>query len=103
MKTTPKILLALTAVASLSVAYPAKANLITNGGFETGNFTGWGAANASVVGTAFGVAPHSGSFQAELGTPNTPVFMSQSVGTTPGQSYTIDFFAATANIGPPLP
>ena len=41
MKALPKILLALTAVAALSVAYPAKANLITNPGFETGNFTGW--------------------------------------------------------------
>jgi hypothetical protein len=27
--------------AAFSVAYPAKANLITNGGFETGDFTGW--------------------------------------------------------------
>ena len=34
MKALPKILLALTAVAALSVAYPAKANLITNPGFE---------------------------------------------------------------------
>src|SRR4051812_16119698 len=30
-----------TAVAALSVAYPAKANLITNGDFETGDFSGW--------------------------------------------------------------
>ena len=29
-----------TAVAALSVAYPARANLITNGGFEDG-FFGW--------------------------------------------------------------
>ena len=41
MKASPKILLALIAVAALSVAYPAKANLVTNGGFETGDFTGW--------------------------------------------------------------
>jgi hypothetical protein len=30
--------LILAAVAALSVAYPAKANLITNGGFENGRF-----------------------------------------------------------------
>jgi hypothetical protein len=30
-----------TPVAVLSVAYPGKANLVTNGGFETGDFTGW--------------------------------------------------------------
>ena len=40
MKALPKILLALTAVAALSVAYPAKANLITNPGFEQGS-NGW--------------------------------------------------------------
>ena len=34
MKALPIILLALTAVAALSVAHPAKANLITNPGFE---------------------------------------------------------------------
>ena len=64
-----KLILALTAVAALSVAYPAKANLITNGGFETGDLTGWtqdGVGPAFVVGTFVGVAPHSGNFQAAL-------------------------------------
>jgi hypothetical protein len=70
MKPLPKLLLALTAVATLSVAYPAKANLITNPGFETGDFTGWtGVDTAVVTGTIFGIAPHSGSFQALLGAP----------------------------------
>jgi hypothetical protein len=95
MKALPKILLALTTVAALSVAYPAKANLITNGGFETGDFTGWTFSNAVVVGMFAGVPPHSGSFEAELG---APAVISQSVATTPGQSYTIDFFAAAAGI-----
>jgi hypothetical protein len=37
------ILLVLTAVAALSFAHPARANLITNGGFEDGGgaFFGW--------------------------------------------------------------
>jgi hypothetical protein len=34
MNTSLRLLLVLTAVGALSVAYPAKANLITNGGFE---------------------------------------------------------------------
>jgi len=53
-----------TAVAVLSGAYPAKANLITNGGFETEDFTGWNVTgHASVEGDFVG-APHSGNFQA---------------------------------------
>jgi hypothetical protein len=67
MNTLRPILLTLTAVAALSFAYPASANLITNPGFETGDFTGWtGSLIGGVVGTAFGVSPHSGSFQAEV-------------------------------------
>ena len=99
MKTTSKLFFALTAVAALSVAYPAKANLITNPGFETGNFTGWtGISNADVTGTALGVAPHSGSFQAAFTDPSS---ISQSVATTAGQSYTISFFYAVS--GSPSP
>ena len=40
-KTNLTNLLALTAVAGLSVAHSAKANLITNSGFATGHLTGW--------------------------------------------------------------
>ena len=41
MNAPTKLLLILTAALAVSFAYPAKANLITNPGFETGNFTGW--------------------------------------------------------------
>jgi hypothetical protein len=92
MKALPKILLALTAVAALSVAYPAKANLITNPGFETGDFTGWFAPTSSVVGAFGGVSPHTGNFQAVNFGGGT---LSQTLATTAGQSYTVDFWAAT--------
>ena len=60
-----------TAVAALSVAYPAKANLISNGGFETGNFTGWtvgqtGNAFIGVTGEFGGIFPHSGVKREQL-------------------------------------
>ena len=45
MNTLRPILLALTAAAALSFAQPASANLITNPGFETGDFTGWSQVN----------------------------------------------------------
>jgi len=98
MKVLPKVLLALTAVAALSVACPAKANLITNGGFETGDFTDWTVSGvATVNGTVNGIAPHSGIFQANM----LLVGLTQSVATTPGASYTIDFFVASNNFGHP--
>jgi hypothetical protein len=99
MKTPTKILLTLTAAAALSFAQPAKANLITNPGFETGDFTGWTHLGGAVVGTFDGVAPHSGNFQATivLGIAGS---LSQSVATTPGASYTIDFFLANTTLNP---
>ena len=65
MKALPKILLALTAVAALSVAHPAKANLITNPGFEAGHPYGWTIfpVNRSWVRTQNGISPHSGNVQ----------------------------------------
>src|SRR5262249_42537827 len=79
MKALPKILLALTAVAALSVACPAKANLITNPGFETGDLTGWTSSTFLVSGTFNGQAPHSGKFQAVNNF--EPASISQSVAT----------------------
>jgi hypothetical protein len=90
-----------TAVAALSVAYPAKANLIANPGFETGDFSGWTIFShgliTSVVGTFNGVSPHSGNFQGAFGGISTLV---QSVATTIGASYTIDFWLANRSTSP---
>jgi protein with PEP-CTERM/exosortase system signal len=95
VNTLSKLLLTLTAVAALSVAYPARANLITNPGFETGDFTGWTANGiAGVAGTVDGIAPHSGNFQAAFFVGS----LSQSVATTAGASYTIDFFLANTTL-----
>ena len=102
MKASPKILLALTAVAALSVAYPAKANLVTNGGFETGDFTGWTLAGDtgfdSVRGPFTGINPHSGSFQAVLSVSNGSL-LSQMLALTVGTTYTVDFWLANNDFG----
>ena len=79
------------AAAAFSLAYPVRANLITNGGFETGDFTGWKVIGlASVEGKIWGIPPHSGNFQAFV----VDRALSQSVATTPGVPYTITFFLA---------
>src|SRR6266550_3746969 len=93
-----KLLITLAAATAFSFAQPAKANLITNPGFETGDFTGWTHTFGLVVGTDLGIPPHSGNFQAELKPSNGS--LSQSVATTPGASYTINFFLALASAGP---
>jgi len=68
MKSLSKILRAVIAAATLSFAHPAWADLITNGGFETGSFApGWvidGFNNPPVVSTA---NPHSGTYSAAAG------------------------------------
>jgi len=102
MKASPKILLALTAVAALSVAYPAKANLVTNGGFETGDFTGWTQGGDTgfdgVRGQFTGINPHSGSFQALLSV-STGSSISQMLALTVGTTYTVDFWLANNDFG----
>jgi len=90
---------ALAAVAALALgAAPAKANLIVNGGFETGNLSGWTRSgvlnNTTASGLNDGVAPHSGSFQAALGPIGGDGVMSQSFSDTAGQSLQIEFFLA---------
>lgn len=70
-------------------------NLITNPGFETGNFSGWTTVPAT-LGSDFGVSgtPHSGTFAAFFGavTPPFDDAISQDVATTPGDLYDFDFW-----------
>jgi len=87
--------------AAFSVAYPAKANLITNGGFETGDFSGWTVSGRDneVEGRVPFIPPHSGNFQAQFGIGNNSI--TQNVATTPGSSYVVDFWLA-AKISHPV-
>jgi hypothetical protein len=100
------LLLGVTTAAALSFAHPASANLILNPGFETGDFTGWahstaGTASANVQGMFGGVSPHSGSFQAVVGLPdsNAAAILVSQFFTTPGTTYTVDFFLALTGQG----
>jgi methionine-rich copper-binding protein CopC len=73
-------------------------NLVTNGDFETGNFSGWtqwGDTSFTAVAGTFGpTAPHGGSFQAYFG-PNAGVGgIYQDLNTTTGVNYTLSFWLA---------
>ena len=75
----------------------ASISLVTNGGFETGNFNGWTqSGNTSATGVATspmnGYVPHSGNDFAYLGPFGSPGTLSQTLATTPGHSYTLSFW-----------
>jgi len=99
MKALSKLLFTLAATAAFTIVQPAKANLITNPGFETGGFAPWaagagGAATLNVQGTVNGISPHSGNFQLVAGLPdsNSNSFVFQTFSTTPGTTYAVTFF-----------
>ncbi|HEY4256480.1 MAG TPA: VPDSG-CTERM sorting domain-containing protein [Candidatus Udaeobacter sp.] len=84
-------------IALLCSAAVADANLITNGGFETGDFTGWtegGHVSNMFVTGPFVFAPHSGSFQSVLGPVGSDGTLSQTLATTAGGLYTVSYWLA---------
>jgi hypothetical protein len=77
----------------------ASAQIVTNGGFETGDFTGW----TQFGNTGFsGVEPvgvHSGSFGAFFGPVGSTGGITQALATTSGDSYTFSFWLSNDGVG----
>jgi hypothetical protein len=66
------------------------ASLVTNGGFETGDFTGWTRSDSSIAIDA--IFPNTGTYDAVFGATTTPAgTLSQTITTTPGASYSLGF------------
>jgi hypothetical protein len=94
------IALATLATLGLAAATPAHSQqLITNGGFETDDFTGWTAtANDLIIGNNSSYA-HSGQHAAWFGAGNASLTdtLSQTVATTIGKSYIFSYWVYSGN------
>lgn len=87
-----KRVLAATAATMLSFAAPAgAAELVTNGGFESGDFSGWTQNGNTTFTSVISGLIHSGSYAARLG-PTSAGTLTQSLDTIMGETYTLSFW-----------
>ena|ERR1700686_114145 len=99
-----KILLLIAVLASAALTARAQ-NLVTNPGFETGDFTGWtqtGDTSFSAVAASdpVGTLPHSGNFLAYFGPLAVGGIQQNIAGTIAGNLYNVSFWLAnTDNTG----
>lgn len=90
--------LATLTLASVQVALAAD-NLVTNPGFETGDFTGWTQSGNTGFTGVDSQAPRSGNFAAFFGPIETLGFISQSLTTVPGEIYQLSYWLNNTSAG----
>ena len=84
---------------ALNLTLSTPVNLVVNGSFETDNFTGWTLGGQSQYIYIVNAA-ESGQFAAGMGPTGADGTLSQTLQTTAGQQYTLDFWLANAGSGP---
>lgn len=76
-------------------------SLLVNGGFETGDFTGWTrSGNLGFTFVSGGVYAHAGNFGAQLGPIGSDGFLSQTLGTAVGKAYIVSFWLNSDGLRP---
>ena len=86
---------------ALGTAQRAQAQLVSNGGFETGTFASWTTAGTGIA--IDSTMANSGNYDAtftSLSTDTTPGTLSQLVSTVPAQGYTLSFWLLDQNVLP---
>jgi hypothetical protein len=95
-------ILCLAVIAAIGFSAPSKAELVVNGGFEDGNFTGWtGGLPDNVV---FSGAPnsafvHTGSYGVGFGSTSLSS-LSQTLTTVAGTTYDVSFWINSSGLTP---
>jgi ribosomal protein L6P/L9E len=79
---------------------PPPVNLVVNGGFETGDFTGWTIGSYEPDQTIITTNSEAGTYAAALGPAGADGSLSQIIPTTAGQQYTLTFWLANMSSGP---
>ena len=95
-------ILAMVSLLTLGITQSARADIVVNGGFETGSFPPWTTSgNNTPFMNVVGFNQHSGSFAASLGPIGPDGFLTQNLVTTPGRSYVLEYWLANPVGGTP--
>src|SRR5262249_42140771 len=85
-----------------SSSQPSSSNLVANGNFATHSFSGWTlGGNSGSQQFIINTEDQGGStYAADLGSVGSDGTLSQTIATTPGQTYTLSFFLQNEGSGP---
>lgn len=90
-----KFIAVVATVMGLMAGASVHAELVTNGGFETGDFTGWSNNNYDAFVYNFDEGTHSGAYAAYFGDVGGLGGISQTIDTVAGQAYDFSFWYAS--------